>query len=273
MQPACTQQRGFLPLCISARAGACRDEADTMSDDDGFPTPADETSLWLIRHGESTGNRDGLLQGQADLPLTDLGHEQARRLALRLGRIDFSAIYSSDLARTLQTAVYLSEALHISIQLDSRLREIDVGRWSGLSTAEIAMRFPEEWAQWQERDPALVRGGGESYVAAQTRIVGILDDVARRHPGERIAVVSHGGVMRAYLSHLLGIDLRSMWHMSIGNACICRIRPFALGTGGRVPRPGRVDAINDAAHLELPVEQLTRTPSGGTTRLLRQDAP
>ena len=123
-------------------------------DDAIDPSPV-HSELWLIRHGESTGNRDRLLQGQEDLPLTDLGHEQARKLAGRLGRVVFDALYSSDLARALQTAVTLGEALHLGAELDARLREIDVGSWSGLSSAQISERFPEEWRMWQRSDKEL----------------------------------------------------------------------------------------------------------------------
>jgi broad specificity phosphatase PhoE len=236
------------------------------------PAPM-HSELWLIRHGESTGNRDRLLQGQEDLPLTDLGHEQARKLSGRLGRIGFDALYSSDLARALQTAVTLGEALHLGAELDARLREIDVGSWSGLSSEQISERFPEEWRMWQERDPELARGGGESYVRAQLRVVEVLEELARRHLGKRIAVVCHGGVMRAYLAHLLGLDLRHIWHLTIGNTGICRIRPFAPTTGGSAPRFGRIDSINDLGHLEMPLERLAGRNAGGTTRLFRKDRP
>jgi broad specificity phosphatase PhoE len=229
------------------------------------------SEMWLIRHGESTGNRDRLLQGQEDLPLTELGHEQARKLAGRLGRISFDALYSSDLARALQTAVHLGEALHLGTELDARLREIDVGSWAGLSTEQISERFPEEWRMWQERDPELARGGGESYLRAQLRVVEALEELARRHPGKRIAVVCHGGVMRAYLAHLLGLDLRLIWHLTISNTGICRIRPFAPVSGGSRPRCGRIDAINDVGHLEMALQRHARRTSGVTTRLFRKD--
>jgi broad specificity phosphatase PhoE len=233
--------------------------------------PPPSSDLWLIRHGESTGNRDGLLQGQEDLPLTDLGHEQANKLAQRLARIDFSAIYSSDLGRALQTAVPLSEALHQSVALDARLREIHVGRWAGLTDEQIKEAYPDEWAKWQDRDPHLARGGGESYAVAQARIVAVLEELALRHAGERIAVVCHGGVMRAYLAHLLQLDLRDMWHITIGNTGICRIRPFAPSTGGSKHRYGRIETVNDLAHLEMPMAHLSTRTVGGTTRLLKRE--
>jgi probable phosphoglycerate mutase len=242
-------------------------------DDALLPLPcAADTQVHLIRHGESVGNRDGLLQGQADLPLTDLGHEQARRLARRLVHYDFSLIYSSDLSRAVQTSAYLGESLHLSINLDQRLREIDVGEWSGLSDAQIAARFPAQWQRWQERDPRVARGDGESYVVAQGRIVTAITSIAARHPGAQVAVVCHGGVIRAYLAHLLRLDLREIWQFSIGNTGICRVRPFAPSLSGDPSHLGRIDAINDLAHLELTlISTVSDRYIAGTTRRYRKD--
>ncbi len=212
-------------------------------------TRAEATELWLIRHGESTGNRDGILQGQEDLPLSPFGHEQAKRLADRLGPLRFGHLYSSDLSRAAETANYLSNAWKKEIIYDQQIREIDVGAWSGLSNEEIAERFPDEWYRWIDRDPTVRRGGGESYADAQIRVSLALQAIAKKHPGERIAVVMHGGVIRAYMASLLALDLRLIWHFSIMNTSITRIRPFAQAMGGTRPRQGRIDAINDHAHL------------------------
>jgi broad specificity phosphatase PhoE len=213
-------------------------------------TRAATTELWLIRHAESTGNRDGVLQGQEDHPLSPFGHEQAKRLAKRLGMMPFSALYSSDLSRTQQTARYLAEAWGKEILLDAKLREIDVGGWSGLSNEVIAEQFPQEWKRWLDRDPTVRRGGGESYVDAQMRVTAAIQAIAKRHVSERIAIVMHGGVIRAYLASLFALDLRLVWHFSIMNTSICRIRPFAQAMGGTRPRLGRIECINDHAHLE-----------------------
>lgn len=220
------------------------------------------TELWLIRHGESTGNRDGILQGQEDMPLSDLGHDQAKRLAKRLGATKFTALYSSDLSRARQTAEHASDSLGLKISADARLREIDVGGWSGLNNVAIAERFPEEWSAWMDRDPELRRGGGESYAQAQKRVAAAITDLARKHPGGRVAIIMHGGVIRAYIAHLLGLDLRHIWHLTIMNTSITRARPFAPAIqGGRRPRPGRIDVINDASHLETPTAITRRKQS------------
>jgi broad specificity phosphatase PhoE len=168
----------------------------------------ERTELWLIRHAESTGNRDGILQGQADLPLSALGQRQARALADRLlkahRRTPFSALISSDLMRARETAETIGLALNLRQDRDPRLREIDIGAWSGLTPEQIAVAFPDEWEQWQGRSAQLRRGSGESYADAHARISPALTDIARGFPGQRVLVVSHGGILRAYLAGLMG---------------------------------------------------------------------
>src|SRR5215470_10504262 len=101
----------------------------------------------LVRHGETTWNQENRWQGQADVPLSDAGRAQARLLAQRLlvdGR-QVNAIYASDLSRAFETAEILSESLRIPPNPDSGWREMNIGIWSGLTTAEVIERHAEEW--------------------------------------------------------------------------------------------------------------------------------
>jgi len=213
-----------------------------------------KTELWLVRHAESTGNRDGVLQGQADLPLSSLGHRQARAIAERLvkahRRTAFSLLIASDLMRARETADSIGMALNLRIERDRRLREIDIGTWAGLNHEQIATKFPSEWAAWQGRDATMRRGGGESYQDAHDRFAPALLDIAQRHPGGRILVVTHGGVLRAYLAGLMGLPLGRIWHLSIGNTSLTRVRPFELVIGGITPHQGRILTMNDCTHVE-----------------------
>ena len=215
---------------------------------------SNKTELWLIRHAESTGNRDGILQGQVDLPLSPLGQRQARALADRLlkahRRSAFSALISSDLMRPRETAESIGLALKLRHDRDARLREIDIGAWAGLTPEQITVAFPSEWEQWQGRAANLRRGGGESYEDAHARITPALTDIASQYPGQRVLVVTHGGVLRAYLAGLMGLPLDRIWHLSIGNTAVMRVRPFEPVIGGAKPQLGRILTMNDCTHVE-----------------------
>lgn len=212
---------------------------------------ASRTELWLIRHGESEGNHAGLLQGQKDYPLSARGRLQAQRLAERLSAVPFTALYSSDLTRALDTARTLAPAIGLEVRVEPGLREIDIGTWSGLTPQEIHLRFPDEYAGWlRRRDPTHRRGGGESYLDLHQRITPLVTAIAQRHLGGRVVIISHGGSINAYLCGVLGIPLDGMWRLAQDNTAINRVQPFTNPNADPASRPGRVLAINDALHVD-----------------------
>jgi broad specificity phosphatase PhoE len=170
------------------------------------------TTLLLVRHGETDWNRDGRWQGHADEPLNQRGREQARALADELGAESAAAVYSSDLARAHETAEIIAARLGLPVAVDSRLREVDIGGWSGLTTAEIQTRFPEKVARWRNADPSHSFDGGESYAEMGERVVAALEEIAANHPDEQILVVLHGGPVRAVLAHAAGITYEEQRH-------------------------------------------------------------
>jgi broad specificity phosphatase PhoE len=208
---------------------------------------ADGPELWLVRHAESTGNRDGILQGQDERPLSERGRKQAQRLGGRLLGIPFVAAYASDLERARDTAA-IALADRLAVRCEPGLREMDAGSWTGLTAIEIRDRHPQDWAAWErDRDPDLRRGGGESYRMAQARMAEALTAVVRRHPQGPVLVVTHGGVLRAWVCGMLGLDLRQCWRLQFDNTGVTRIRPEQPVGPGLV---GRVVCINDLGHLE-----------------------
>jgi broad specificity phosphatase PhoE len=150
-------------------------------------------TLILARHGETDWNRDGIWQGHGDPPLNDLGRRQATDLAGRLADVSIDALYSSDLRRAYETAEIVARAKGLGITADPDLREMDVGSWSGLTSEEIATRFP-----------GMAAHDGESREAFDERAVSVLRRIAKAHDGQLVMVVTHGGVVRALERHLFG---------------------------------------------------------------------
>ncbi len=214
--------------------------------------PRAATELLLIRHGESTGNSAGRMQGQDDTELSALGRDQGALLAQRLAglRDRPTLVYSSDLRRAHDTAKLVAAALGTVVHLDPRLRELDVGTWAGMAREEIAAMAPADWHSWEERDPAVRYGGAESFTDLQRRVVPAIEEIAERHTGAHLVVVTHGVAIRTYLAHVLGLNLSAMWQLAIANTALNRIHPHVVGVPGAPPRMGRVDVINDATHLE-----------------------
>jgi len=165
------------------------------------------TIILLARHGQSDWNATRRWQGHADRPLTEKGREQARALAERLRHVELDAVNSSDLRRAADTAAAVSNEV---IELPA-LREVDVGSWSGLTRAEAEERFPDGVARWREGFPGW--DDGESYEEMTRRVLAAVLEIARRHEGGRVLVVSHGGPIRALHAAALGLDVHTYRRM------------------------------------------------------------
>lgn len=153
----------------------------------------------LVRHAESEWNATGRWQGHADPPLSARGAEQARELAARLTGQPASLLLCSDLLRARQTAEPLAEALGVPLQVDPRLRELDVGTWSGLRREEIERLDPDGLARFESGDPAFRPGDGESRREIRARARRAISHWITEQPVGRIVIVTHLGFIRALL--------------------------------------------------------------------------
>jgi broad specificity phosphatase PhoE len=160
-----------------------------------------QSEFLLVRHAQSEWNAVGRWQGHANPPLSALGRTQARRLAGQLERElsgeRVSRILCSDLERAHETARVLARPLGFTPEPDLRLREIDVGEWSGLTREEIVARAPETLARFEADDLDVRPGGGETRRELQTRARSYVMEIVRANPGGRIILVTHLGFLRA----------------------------------------------------------------------------
>ena len=173
------------------------------------------TEIWLIRHGDCYAD----LTNPADPPLSALGHRQARLLAERLKAAGISAVYASDLTRALETA----EAIGLPVTADPRLREIQN---DALETAKVVLNSSLSYS--------------ESAEEVQARMTAAIGDIAKAHPGERVAVVSHGVAILLYACSILRMefsDLRLLPYYT--SVTVVRVHPDRVMVGSLV----------DATHL------------------------
>jgi 2,3-bisphosphoglycerate-dependent phosphoglycerate mutase len=160
------------------------------------------TLFYLIRHGSTAWNNDGRMQGWADPGLDALGKQQARALARRLYSESFEAFYSSPQARARETAEAVAAGHNMRVGYDDRLRERNMGEWTGLTFEQAQVRNPAlAGDDWRIPGPP----GGESQAELMARVAAALDEIAARHPDGTVGIFSHGGALNAYLEHLLGI--------------------------------------------------------------------
>ena len=183
------------------------------------------TELILIRHGETDWNRELRFQGQLDVPLNAVGLEQARRVAERLASEPLHVLVSSDLQRALQTAQAVAGRVQaLDPVLDVALREQHFGVVEGLRAPDVKVQYPQAWAQWIRFEADYAFEGGESTRVFHDRVLAAVRALARRHAGQTLAVVTHGGVLDMVYRSALGLPVSGPRVSEIPNAGINRVR-------------------------------------------------
>jgi len=169
--------------------------------------------IYCVRHGESVYNAEGRIQGQSDVPLSDLGLRQSQAIARALAELPIEAVYSSPLRRAMQTAEPLAACLGLVVQTDPRLMEINAGVFQHRLRAELPDLFPEAYSRW----------------------------LSSGH--QHVVVVTHGGLLAGALKALLGIPAERhpfVFH----NGSITRLE---LADG--CPEQVKLLSLNETEHL------------------------
>lgn len=174
--------------------------------------------LLLVRHCQSTWNSEGRIQGQQDPPLSNAGKTQARALAERLNGETLAGVYSSDLARSHDTAQAIAAKHDKIVARDSDLRERGYGIWEGQELAKL-MAISAEWEQ-HRHNPMWAPTGAENGPELYQRTQAALRRIVHRHEGETVVVVMHGGGLRMYFCHLFGLSLEHYWQVTVGHASL-----------------------------------------------------
>ena len=203
------------------------------------------THVLLIRHGQSEGNAERRFGGHTATPLSPRGRRQANATAHALKGEELTAIYSSDLARAVETAEPLAKLTGLPVNSTNAFRERSVGVMEGLTFEDAAQQHPDQYAALLRRDFEHVLTGGESYRQLLDRAWQKLDEIIAQHKDGRIAVFSHTGTICILALHLMGAldapELRPVWIMSAN----CGVTRFELRDDGFV----RVLNLNDTRHL------------------------
>lgn len=177
-------------------------------------------NVYLLRHGQTAWNADGNRYcGRTDLPLTEIGTEQAHAVKQQLQQLSFDAVYASPLQRASQTAAIASQGM--AVQTDERLIEVDFGLWEGKSKETFISEDESLWSAWMN-DPATAKAGGtgESGMEVISRVNDFFISLAQAHPAGKILIVAHNGVNRLYLAHKLGMPLKNYRKLELDNAAV-----------------------------------------------------
>ncbi len=221
--------------------------------------------LTLIRHGESVWNGERRIQGNQDPPLSARGRCQAALLASRLQRHGPkpAAIYTSPLRRAAETAAQIAALWGLPLVQDAALCEMRLGKWEGMTVPDIQAAYPGTYERWLADPLSAPAPGGEHLDAFFARVVDCLWRVQRAHFDSPAVVVSHGGVVKAMLCHVLGVEPRALFRIKQDNTAVSQIE---LTDSAR-----RVLLVNDTCHLTEAVDLTPRdvlTDANGDTPTL-----
>jgi len=174
-------------------------------------------TAYLIRHGETLANREGIFRGRGEVPLSPVGLKQAEELRAYFARRPVRRVLCSPLRRAVETASICFPG-HVP-EPQELVNNLDLGRWAGRRKKEIAREEPELWRCWLEEPERMSFPGGESMADVQARVRrfnGLLAGLAE----ESIAVVSHRSVLKALLADALGLGERWFWKFHLDNASV-----------------------------------------------------
>ena len=185
--------------------------------------------IHLFRHGETDFNKNRRIQGQSDSVLTPEGIEQDKQLSQRIGTLEYDKVFCSTSVRTRETAEHAFASRQDIVYLDS-LREIYLGAWEGEYYAEIEKREPVSFDHFWNR-PDLFNcsgkvGNAETFAQLQTRAMDTIAQIRSEYPGQRIAIVSHGALLKAFLCYIERRELKNLWNPPHMHNCAHSIVKF-----------------------------------------------
>ncbi len=201
------------------------------------------TELYLIRHGESLGNRDRRFLGHTDLDLTERGYEQAKCAAAFFEDIHIDAVYSSDLLRAFNTAKPIADSKGLTVIPEKDLRELFAGSWEQMTYEEIPLSFPKIWSDWQNANvPDLRAPEGESFSELLERVESTLLRIAKENEGKAVAIGLHATPIRLMMNKLSGRGIEELYMTPwVANASITKL-VFKNGEFS-------LDFANECSHL------------------------
>jgi ribonuclease H / adenosylcobalamin/alpha-ribazole phosphatase len=205
------------------------------------PAQGEPTVTVLLRHGQTPMSVQQRYAGRSDVPLTDVGVQQAAAAAKRLASAGIGVIVTSPLLRAVQTAQEVAAVTGAAVVTDDGFRETDFGAWDGLTFAEVRERWPSEVSTWLA-DPDVAPPGGESFAEVSARVTAALRRVLADREGQQVLIVSHVTPIKTLVAAALLAPSAALFRMHLDVAALCEIDWYADG-------PAVLRSFNDTGHL------------------------
>jgi broad specificity phosphatase PhoE len=199
------------------------------------------TRIILVRHGRTPWNKDKIFRGSRDIPLDEVGREEASLLAEWLRGETIHAAYTSPLSRSRDTAEAIAKPHGIKVVDHPGLSDLVYGDWEGVSLAEVKVKFDDLYRQWETSPHSVRFPGGETLDELRTRSLAAVDEVVQRHPDQVVLLSAHRAVNKVLIAAFIGLDNSHFWRIAQDTTCVNRFH--------RVGDTWHIMALNDACHL------------------------
>ncbi len=203
------------------------------------------TTFLLVRHGETTWGAEARFAGREDVPLTARGRRQAEAVAARIRPLAPSVVLSSPLQRCRTTAEAIAGAARVRVVVEERLNDGLLGEWTGFRAAEIAERWPTEFAAWRS-DPDAEPPGGESFTGIRERVRPVLNETVESFRGHTVVLVTHAATSKMILATALNVESTVGYRVRVDTGSLTG---FTVEPDGTV----LVWVVNDTGHLTVPI--------------------
>ena len=175
----------------------------------------------FLRHGQAKNNTERVLAGRTEgIPLTELGIKQAQHTAKLVERMNVSAIYSSPIQRAKHTAEIVGEHNSLDINIDDRLIELDMGKFTGMPYDEIFSSHGNVFMKFYNGELEIAHNGVETFSEVKKRVKDIVDHVTKNHPDENVILVTHMDPIKAMLSTIIDLSPTNLFELIIANASL-----------------------------------------------------
>ena len=173
----------------------------------------------FLRHAQAENNTKRILAGRTEgVPLTKTGIQQAEQISEYLKPLDISAIYSSPIERAKHTAEIVTKNSAIDVELDDRLTEIDMGKFTRMNYDDMFAKYGNIFLKFYENDPVIAEHEVETFPDVQKRILDMVDHVIEKHKNENVILVTHMDPIKSMLANVMDLKPKTLFELIIANA-------------------------------------------------------
>jgi phosphoserine phosphatase len=205
------------------------------------------TQIILVSNGNTRWDKDKIFQGSKDIPLDDLGREEAWAVGKWLKDVNIHAVYTSPLSRARDTAITIARHHDLKVLDMPGLVDLSYGDWNGVRLQEVKFKYADLYRQWETAPHTVCFPNGEPLAVLRTRALAAVEEVVQRHPDRTVLLMAHRAVNKIMIAAFIGLDNSNFWRIAQETTAINRFH--LVEDGRRVGKAWHITSINETGHL------------------------